>query len=255
MPRPIGDEIPELRTVKVADIQEFLAKLDYQPRVVFQLRTGIGDGFRYSLREVAHIFKTTPERISRMQRRTRQKFLFEIAKYVPESKVSQVEVESIVGQVQSLTPYLIEHLRANPTDLQRLHWRVFEELIGEFFASWGYEDVRLMGRSPSTAADIFALKKSKPDGTELRVFVEVKRWKETVGVEVIDRVYGAFLAEKQTFGWHMAMVVTVAGFSNMVKYTPQQLTMLGIHLKNGDDVKQWLKDYRFAKNGLWLPQQ
>jgi hypothetical protein len=51
----------------------------------------------------------------------------------------------------------------------------------------------------------------------------------------------------------MAMVVTVSGFAEMDKYTPHQLRMMGISLKDGDDIRQWLKDYRFNKSGLWLP--
>ena len=87
------------------------------------------------------------------------------------------------------------------------------------------------------------------------MFVETKRWKDRVGVEVIDRVYGAFLGEKTTFGWHIAMVVTVSGFTEMDKYTPEQLRMMRISLKDGDDIRRWLKDYRFNQSGLWLRVQ
>jgi restriction endonuclease Mrr len=130
---------------------------------------------------------------------------------------------------------------------------VFEQLVAEFFAGWGYDEVRLMGRNSTTAADIFALRKIQPNGTDLRMFVETKRWKDRVGVEVIDRVYGAFLAEKPSFGWHMAMVVTVGRFSQMKKHTSESLSLKGITLKDGDDVRKWLTDYRFKDNGLWLP--
>ena len=28
---------------------------------------------------------------------------------------------------------------------------------------------------------------------------------------------------------------------------------MGVSLKDGDDVKKWLTEYRFSKSGLWLP--
>jgi len=45
----------------------------------------------------------------------------------------------------------------------------------------------------------------------------------------------------------------VADFSHIQKYSPEQLRLMGVSLKNGDDVKNWLKNYRFSDKGLWLP--
>ena len=254
MPRTIGDHVPELSVAAPSDINTVLKTLSYREREIFKLRTGYPDGYRYTNKEVAYIFKVSPSRISQLHKRGKTKFLKRISDYLPESTVDELVVRSVIESAKELTPYLIAHLKTSPDDLRLLHWRVFEHLVAEFFASQGYSDVQLVGQSGKTAADVFAMTKIEPDGTEVRIFIETKRWKDKVGVEVVDRVYGAFLAEKSTFGWHMAMIVTVAGFTDMEKYTRYQLRMMGISLKDSTDVKRWLEDYRFKDSGLWLPK-
>jgi len=253
MPRMIGDRLPELHAASMEDVETVLETLTYREREIFKLRTGISDGYCYTVQEVGHIFKVSASRISQIHKLARAKFLDRISSFLPESHIDPLVVRSVLEHATTLTPFLIKHLQRSHDDLRDLPWHVFEHLVAEFFASWDYEDVRLVGRSGKTAADVFAMQKVQPDGTEVRVFVETKRWKDRVGVEVIDRVYGAFLGEKTTFGWHMAMVVTLSGFTEMKKYTPDQLRMMGISLKDGDDIRQWLKDYRFNESGLWLP--
>lgn len=49
------------------------------------------------------------------------------------------------------------------------------------------------------------------------------------------------------------MIVTTANFKTMEKYNPFQLSMMGIELRDGEDVHRWLQDYQFNKKGLWLP--
>ena len=61
------------------------------------------------------------------------------------------------------------------------------------------------------------------------------------------------LSEKTTFGWHMGIVVSMAGFKNIRKYDEPKLRLLGIDLRDGEDVKTWLKEYRSSSKGLWLP--
>jgi Restriction endonuclease/Sigma-70, region 4 len=253
MNRPIGDRLSELHEATVEDITSALKTLGFREREIFKLRTGFPLGYCYTNAEVGHIFRISASRVSQIHARGRRKFLQRIAQYIPESEVDISTVRSVIASATELTPYLISHLKTNPEDLRLLDWRVFEHLVAEFFTEMGYADVRLVGRSGKTGADVFALTKIEPDGTELRIFIETKRWRDNVGVEVVDRVYGAFLGEKSTFGWHMAMIVTVGRFTDIEKYSRDQLKMMGISLKDGDDVKRWLNAYKFKKSGLWLP--
>ncbi len=254
MSRQVGDRLPELREATADDIEQVLNTLTYREREIFKLRTGFPEGYCYTNVEVGRIFKISAARVSQIHARGRGKFLRRISDFIPESQVDVSTVRAVIETATKLTPYLISHLKNHPDDLRLLDWRVFEHLVAEFFAEMGYSDVRLVGRSGKTGADVFALKKIEPDGTELRIFIETKRWKDNVGIEVVDRVYGAFLGERTTFGWHMAMIVTVGRFTDMEKYTRDELKMMGISLKDGDDVKQWLSNYKFKESGLWLPE-
>ncbi len=234
-------------------LDRILNSLTYIERTVFQLRTGLGDGYSYQNLQVAHVFRSTPQKIAAIFRRARTKVLESLADELPESTIEVSVKSSVLEATKTLTPHLIAHLKSVPDDLRLLDGTVFENLIAEFFAAKGFDDVRLVGRLSTTAADIYAMKRIQPDATEVRMFIETKRWKDRVGVEVVDRVYGAIVSEKETFGWHMAMIVSLAGFTNMRKYPGDRLRMLGIDLKDGNDVRDWLANYRFQKVGLWLP--
>lgn len=157
-----------------------------------------------------------------------------------------------VGTVTELTPQLIAYLREHNDELHDLRWDVFERLVAELLKSRGFERVQLAGQRGDTAADIVATQLIDPLGIRLRYFVEVKRWKNKIGVEVVDRVLGAMLAERPSWGWHLAMIVTLAGVKNMRKYTRRQLQFLGIEIRDQSDIAQWLEDYSPNENGLWL---
>lgn len=167
---------------------------------------------------------------------------------------TNIEVEHGVEAIRKLTPELIEHLRRNADDLLAVRWEVFEHLVAELMASVGFHDVALIGRNASSAADIFAAWKVGPLGSSVRYFIEVKRWKDRVGVEVVDRVYGAMLAERASHGWHAALIVSVVGFKDFERYSIPTLRNMGIELKDKNDVMTWLADYEPDVNGLWLPK-
>jgi hypothetical protein len=167
--------------------------------------------------------------------------------------LSSVESKEVIETVRKLTPELIKYLGSHEHDLEKIRWQVFEHLVAEFFASWGFEDVALVGRNSNTSADIFAAYRISAIGERVCYFVEVKRWKKRVGVEMIDRVYGAMLFERPKYGWHAAMIVSVVGFKDFNKYTREELTRKGLLLRDREDLLRWLKDYKPNKDGLWLP--
>ncbi|WP_161602238.1 restriction endonuclease [Tautonia marina] len=234
-------------------IKAIAEALPYRQKHIFLLRTGYGDGYWYTTEEVARIFKVSPSTVSREYNKARKAVLEELQKRDLADNTPRIDVTEVVEQAKELTPYLISHLKEHAEDLRKIPWQIFEHLVAEFFASWGYEGVQIVGRNSETAADIIALQKVDKLGITLRYFVEVKRWKDNVGVEVIDRVIGAISAERQKYGWHVGMIVTIAEFSEMKKYNKSELSMLGIELKNGGDVRGWLNDYKFNNKGLWLP--
>jgi restriction endonuclease Mrr len=167
-----------------------------------------------------------------------------------EPPVSLIEV---VEAIKSLTPELIRHLKQNEDDFKKLQPRVFEHLIGELLLQRGFDEVKLVGQDATTSADILAVKKVHEIGSEVRYFVEAKRWKEKVGIGVINNVYGAMLMEKPDYGWNAAMIVSLVGTTKTRKITSEKLARLNITLKQKDDLLQWLRDYEPKGNGLWLP--
>ena len=170
-----------------------------------------------------------------------------------EDRRRAVQLSDVIATVNKLTPELIAHLRTHNEHLERIHWQVFEHLVAEFFSSWGFEDVAIVGRNSKTSADIFAAYRVPSVGERVRYFIEVKRWKEKIGVEVIDRVYGAMLFERPVHGWHAAIIVSAVGFTQFEKYRREELARRGIILKERQDLLRWLTNYKPNKNGLWLP--
>jgi DNA-binding CsgD family transcriptional regulator len=163
------------------------------------------------------------------------------------------ELVSVIETVKRLEPSLIEHLQRHNDDLKRIHPHVFEHLFAEFLAARGFTDVRLVGRNPRTSADIFAAKFIPEAEIPIKVFVEVKRWRDTVGIGVINEVLGAFLGEKERFGWSAAIIVTVGGFKDFEKWSREELALKGLFLKERDDLFRYLEGYKQHPNGLWLP--
>jgi DNA-binding CsgD family transcriptional regulator len=156
--------------------------------------------------------------------------------------------------VKQLTPDLIGYLRHHEDDLQKLPFDVFEHLVGEFLAQRGFDEVKLVGREADTSADILAVHRVQPIDSEVRYFVEVKRWKDRVGIEVINAVYGAMIMERPYFGWHAAMIVSLAGFKRSKKLNSLRLSSLNVVLKEKEDLLRWLREYEPRGSGLWLPK-
>ncbi len=250
----------------VEAIDSILVTLSPREEKVIKMRFGLEKNERpLTQKEVAKHFAVTASRIRQIEskalRRLRHPsrsrllyaFLDEARTWTGRAREAPAELVPVVETMRKLTPELIRHLKTHESDLTKIHWRVFEHLVAEFLASRGFSDVRLVGANAQTGADIYAVLKVDQIGIEHRYFIEVKRWRDKVGVEVIDRVYGAFLAERERMGWHAAVIVSVAGFKEIKKYTPYQLKMMGIEMKDREDLLRWLRDYEEREDGLWLP--
>ena len=162
-------------------------------------------------------------------------------------------LQRVVACVKALSPELIAHLRTHHDDMSLIPPEVFEHLVGELFASWGWDEVRLVGRNSETSADILAGRFDNNLGERTRYFIEVKKWKHRIGIEVINQVLGAMIDERPKFGWHAAMIVTVAGGKNTRKYSLEELRLKGVWIKDQSDLNRWLDGYKPAPSGLWIP--
>ena len=256
---------PEQNDIIRYVIEAAFKTLSPREEKIIKMRFGLGPDTReYSLREISDHFLLSRESIYRIESKALKKLghlsisrrlrsvLDEVLKEKQETETIPAELMPVVERVKRLTPALIAYLRTYENDINKLRWEVFEHLIAEFFVSSGFEDVRLVGRNPKTSADIFAVH-SDPLGSKIRYFIEVKRWKHKVGVQIIDQVYGAMLSERPAFGWHAAMVVSLVGFTDFEKYNRESLVLKGVELKDRSDLLGWLRGYKPNGNGLWLP--
>lgn len=179
----------------------------------------------------------------------------ELRKFLAQRSSPQrlTELVPVIEKIKHLEPSLITHLQQHNDDLLKINPILFEHLFAEFLAASGFDDVRLVGRNARTSADIFAAKLILGAEIPIKLFVEVKRWKESIGIEVINQVLGAFMGERERFGWNAALVVTVGGFSDFKKWTREELELKGLYLKDRCDLLRYLDGYKQHANGLWLP--
>ncbi|MDP3297314.1 MAG: sigma factor-like helix-turn-helix DNA-binding protein [Thermodesulfovibrionia bacterium] len=251
---------------RIMYFSKVLSTLTPKEEKILRMRFGIGTGgTKYTQQEIGRHLTITGSRVSQIQNQAlrklmhpaRLKFLKGILNISDSQKLSEkqnAEISPVIETINRLTPELIAHLKKKSDDLNKLHWKVFEHLVAEFFASWGFDEVKLVGRSKETSADIFAAYLINPAGIKQKYFIEVKRWKDRIGIEVINQVIGAMISERDKVGWHAAMIVTVVGYKDFEKWTKEELVYKGLYLKDKDDLLIWLNNYEHHKNGLWLPK-
>jgi RNA polymerase sigma factor (sigma-70 family) len=266
-PWPPPPPAPSMAAALAEAAESVLVTLSPREEKIIKMRFGLEkDGQLHTQKEVASHFAVTAARVKQIESKALKKlrhpsrarllreFLDEASTWTGRAHETPAELIPVVETVKQLTPGLIRHLKTRESDLTKIHWKVFEHLVAEFLAQRGFSDVRLVGTNAKTGADIYAVLRVDQIGIEHRYFIEVKRWKDKVGVEVIDRVYGAFLAERERMGWHAAIIVSAVGFKDIKKYSPYQLKMMGVELKDKGDLLRWLKEYEQREDGLWLPK-
>lgn len=257
----------ESLAVEVAKVfEEILYTLTPREEKILRMRFGLQDSGRFITQaEIGEHFAISRYRVREVESKalrklrhpSRSRLFTEYLKQLNKRKVNvelPIEQNYVIEKIKKLEPELIRHLKKYQNDICLINPLVFEHLIAEFFASWGFHDIRLVGQNAKTSADIYVAYIVNPLGIENRIFVEVKRWKEKVGIGIINQVLGAFLSEKERFGWHGALIVTVAGFSEFEKWNREELKLKGLELKDKTDLTKWLSDYKECENGLWLPE-
>jgi Restriction endonuclease/Sigma-70, region 4 len=237
-----------LKSLDRATLDEVTSGLTWREKAVLSQRFGLELLPRRTPEQIAKEFGLTIARIRKIQR-------IAYAKLRPPSRQAVAVVSEAVEQCKTLTPELMRHLKSNIGDLRKVRWDVFEHVVGEYLAYSGFRDIKLVGRDQSTSADIAALYVVPKLGTKIRYFIEVKQWRNRVGVRVIDEILGAMIGEREKFGWMVGMLVAPGGIRDFRKFESEgELEAKGIVVKQKHDILDWLKDYRPNKEGLWLPK-
>jgi hypothetical protein len=155
----------------------------------------------------------------------------------------------LVSSVREVRIELIEWLAHHPSAISSVAWDAFERIIAEVLASRGFE-VEITARTRNASADIIAIRRDNL-GVETRYLVECKRFqdKRRVGLSIINGVLGA----KKRAAVDHALLVTTSHFTRHVIRLEESLRDLRLHLRDGDDIRNWLASYEPAKHGgLWL---
>jgi len=250
---------PDNPTTLRGAINELLSLLPRRQEKIVRLRFGLGDGHQRSRQDVALMFNRSVSWVGRLERKAIHRLdkataagPMELRQALSLGSTEKRRLIDAVERVRALTPDVLARLRAHSDDLEKVQWEVFEHLVAELLAQQGFEDVRLVGRDHSTSADIFAARFVDPLGL-LPIFVEVKRTRRRVGVEVINQVLGAMFSEQGRVGWRAALLVSVTGFKALRRDSRATLRIKGITLADRDDLSRWLDSYVPNGNGLWLP--
>ena len=173
----------------VRQTEQLLLTLPKREELTLRLRFGHSGGREHTFREIAQALGYSVSSVYRFEvqalRRLRHPTRSAIRASHSVTPLIQ-DVQFVIEKIEMLTPELIRHLKTNQHDLDRIKWDVFQHLVGEFLKSQDFDDVRIVGRNPATSADLYAAKTLSPDGLLIRVFVEVKRGADQVGIEVIN---------------------------------------------------------------------
>jgi len=256
-----AEVLAELRDL----VEDVLKTLTPREERIIKMRFGLDQsGEKRTAWEVGHHFAVTASRIYQIQakalrklrhpsRSRRLRALLDQVSKPPESEPTAADLQEVVETIRTLTPELIIYLQSHERDLRKVNPRVFEHLVAEFLKQRGFSDVRWVSWDSHTSADIFAVERANAVGISLRYFVEVKRHRNRIGVDVVNEVHGAMDLERAKYGWNAALIVSAAGFKEFRKSTRSQFEMMGVYLKGERDLHQWLQEYRLNKGRLWLP--
>ena len=241
-----------------AEVDRALGMLNYEHRAALILHFFEGLQPREVARRMESSLTVTLKRIDESKKRLLARIEDDglrsaIRTYIYNIHSPPIQAADAVELVERLTPELIAWLKSHCEDLQKLKPDVFEHLVAEFLKQRGFADVRLLAKKPFSSADIYAVFKNESLNENIRYFVEVKRCKQTVGINVINQVYGSMDLERPKWGWNRGLIVSLSGFTATRKLTAHDIQLRGITLKNGDDVRGWLNEYFPSNNGLWLP--
>ncbi len=142
-----------------------------------------------------------------------------------------------------LTPKLIEAIRSNPQLLYDLSPRVFEEVVAELLASFGWE-ISLTPASRDDGRDILGVSRDAL-GFETTWIVECKRYhpKHRVGAEVVRSLYGIKLGLRLP----QALIVTTSTLTPAAKQFADSVG--DIKIADHSILINWLTQYKRQQSG------
>jgi ActR/RegA family two-component response regulator len=161
-----------------------------------------------------------------------------ISTAVRELYSDQEPPQILVDVLRSINVELIQYLKKHPADLYLIQPYVFEELVAELLASYGWK-VDLTKQTRDGGYDIFAIRKDI-SGVESSWLIECKRYRSErkVGVDVARALYGV----KTDLRVGMSMLATTSFFSRDVyDYKSSRYDLV---LRDFEGIVEWINEYR-----------
>lgn len=162
-----------------------------------------------------------------------------------------IELKHLFDQYSTIAPdghffdqRYIKYLDSNFNDIDKIHWRKFEELTAEFFLKHGYQ-VELGSGTNDGGVDIRIWSDSKDPGT-LRI-IQCKRWKNPVNIELVKAFAYDAIDQNAEKGFMVTTSSLVPGASKLTAVRDRKI--IGVEREN---IKQWLKIMRKPDLGKFV---
>ena len=152
--------------------------------------------------------------------------------------------EDLVQIVHTITQELIKYLANHPKALYSIKPRLFEELIAEILASYGWR-VEITPATKDGGYDIYGIVKEE-DGKASNWLIECKRYApdRKIGVDIVRALYGSSVLMG---GGHNLMLATTSFFTKGVKDI--KASRYDLELKDYEGVLEWVNTYQPNPNG------
>jgi methionyl aminopeptidase len=156
----------------------------------------------------------------------------------------------LVSAVRSISEELMRYLARNPRALFELDGHVFERLVGEILASFGFS-LEFNVRTICGEIDIIGFTRDVL-GNKLGYVVECKRYAERrhVGVSEVTRLFGIREALRTSLGVDHGLLVTTSDFTPNARDMAQAWSM---DLRNYESLRNWLTNYGKPQPQVHLP--
>lgn len=156
----------------------------------------------------------------------------------------EVPSRSLIEVVSTLNIELIKYLNKHPEKLYTIKPRIFEELIAELLAHFGWE-IQLTPTTKDGGYDIFAISKDIT-GVETSWIIECKRYspKNKVGIEIVRGLY----CQKNELHVANAMVATTSQFTQGVY--DFKASRYDFALRDFEGILEWINMYHPHPNGM-----
>ncbi len=165
--------------------------------------------------------------------------LLEQGKQLLRLRVSMLS-PAMIGSISSISTQYMLWLRHHPQIISRVSWKAFERIVAEVFASRGFA-VEIKAPIRDESCDLLAVRADE-FGVQTRYLIECKKYNTSrrVGLSVVNQVLGAARRQKADH----AFLVTTSKFTRDVVSKKAFLRDLRLHLRDGTDIAQWIREYK-----------